>query len=120
MSSEREVLHGKLVDFFQRVDPQRLARGIDAVEIIQQADRPVAHVIIEALVVKIDTSSVESLTVNFSDGAAGKFDLTTLIPSQTGGNIVASFSDLAASSAAITATRVFSRSSAYSMMKLVK
>jgi type II secretory pathway component GspD/PulD (secretin) len=76
----------------------------DAVSVIQQADRPVAHVIIEALVVKIDTSSVESMTVNFSDGAAGKFDLTTLIPNQTGGNIVASFSDLAANSAAITAT----------------
>lgn len=76
----------------------------EALAVVRQADRPAAHVIIEALVVKIDTSSVESLTVNLTDGASGKFDLTTLIPGQTGGNIVASFSDLAANSAAITAT----------------
>lgn len=75
-----------------------------AIGVIRQADRPVAHVIIEALVVNIDTSSVESLSLNFSDGGSGKFDLTTVIPGQTGGNIVASFSDLAANSAAITAT----------------
>ncbi len=76
----------------------------EAVNIIRQADRPVPHVIIEALVVDIDTSSVESLVVNLSDGAAGKFELSKLIPGQTGGNLVASFSDLAANSAAITAT----------------
>lgn len=79
----------------------------EAVGIIRQADRPVAHVIIEALVVDIDTSSVESLSTSLSDGAAGKFGLTTLIPGQTGGNIVASFSDLSANSAAITATVEF-------------
>lgn len=76
----------------------------EAVSVIRQADRPVRHVIIEALVVDIDTSSVESLAVNLSDGAAGKFELSKLIPGQTGGNLVASFSDLAANSAAITAT----------------
>ena len=80
------------------------AAVIEAVSVVRQADRPVAHVIIEALVVNIDTSSVESLAINLSDGAAGKFDLTTLIPAQTGGNLVASFSDLSANAAAITAT----------------
>lgn len=79
----------------------------EAVAIIRQADRPVPHVIIEALVVNIDTSSVESLAISLTDGAAGKFDLSTLVPAQTGGNIVASFSDLAANSAAITATVEF-------------
>lgn len=76
----------------------------EAVSVVRQADRPVAHVIIEALVVNIDTSSVESLAINLSDGGAGKFDLTTLIPAQTGGNLVAAFSDLSANAATITAT----------------
>ncbi|MCR9224867.1 MAG: hypothetical protein NXH70_12415 [Hyphomonas sp.] len=75
-----------------------------ATRIIRQADRPVPHVIIEALVVNIDTSSVESIAINLSDGSAGKFDLTSLVPAQAGGNLVASFSDLAANSAAITAS----------------
>lgn len=79
----------------------------EAVSVIRRADRPVAHVIIEALVVNIDTSSVESLSLSFTDGASGRFDLSTLVPGQTGGNVVASFSDLAANSAAVTATIEF-------------
>lgn len=75
-----------------------------AVRIINRADRPIAHVIIEALVVDINTSSVESLRFNFEDGTAGKFSIESLIPGQTGGNIVAAFTDLADNSAAVTAT----------------
>lgn len=76
----------------------------EAMTIIAQADRPIAHVIIEALVVDINTSSVESLGLSFEDGASGKFSIGSLIPGQTGGNIVASFSDLASDSAQVTAT----------------
>ena len=76
----------------------------DAVRLIERADRPVAHVIIEALVVNIDTSSVESLGMALTDGANGEFSAVDLIPGRTGGNLVASFSDLAANSAAVTAT----------------
>ncbi|MFN3211633.1 MAG: type II secretion system protein GspD [Henriciella sp.] len=75
-----------------------------ALNIIAQADRPVAHVIIEALVVDINTSTVESLGLNFEDAASGKFSIASLIPGQTGGNIVATFSDLASDSAQVTAT----------------
>ena len=71
---------------------------------ITQADRPAAHIIIEALVVDIDTSTVESLGVSFSDGASGKFSALDLVPGQTGGNIVGTFSDLASNSAQVTAT----------------
>lgn len=71
---------------------------------IAQADRPAAHIIIEALVVDIDTSSVESLGVSFSDGASGKFSALDLVPGQTGGNIVGTFSDLASNSAQVSAT----------------
>ncbi|MCR9269676.1 MAG: hypothetical protein NXH72_06800 [Hyphomonadaceae bacterium] len=75
-----------------------------AVTVIARADRPVAHVIIEALVVDVDTSSVESIALSFADGAAGTFEAMSLIPGQTGGSIVTSFSDLAANSAQVTAT----------------
>ncbi len=77
---------------------------VQAMTIIAQADRPVAHVIIEALVVDINTSSVETLGLSFADGASGKFGLSSIIPGQTGGNIVATFSDLASESAQVTAT----------------
>lgn len=75
-----------------------------ALNIITKADRPVAHVIIEALVVDINTSSIETLGLSFADGASGKFSAASLIPGQTGGNIVATFSDLASDSAQVTAT----------------
>lgn len=75
-----------------------------ALTIIAKADRPVAHVIIEALVVDINTSSIETLGLSFADGASGKFSAASLIPGQTGGNIVATFSDLASDSAQVTAT----------------
>lgn len=76
----------------------------DAARLVKRADRPVAHVIIEAMVVNIDTSSVESMGIQLTDLTDGNFSATDLIPSQTGGNLVASFSELAANSTAVTAT----------------
>lgn len=75
-----------------------------AMQVIASADRPVAHVIIEALVVDIDTSSVESIGLSFSDGADGNFSALKIVPGQTGGNIVTTFSELASNSAQVTAT----------------
>ena len=75
-----------------------------ATRVVAQADKPVSHVIIEALVVDIDTSSVESLGVSFEDAASGSFSAASLIPGQVGGNLVASFSDLASNAAQVTAT----------------
>lgn len=80
------------------------AEVAQALSIISKADRPVAHVIIEALVVDINTSSIETLGLSFADGASGKFSAASLIPGQIGGNIVATFSDLASDSAQVTAT----------------
>ena len=71
---------------------------------IARADRQAAHIIIEALVVDIDTSTVEALGVSFGDAASGKFSALDIVPGQTGGNIVGTFSDLAANSAQVTAT----------------
>ena len=75
-----------------------------ALSVIAKADQPVAHVIIEALVVDINTSSVETLSLSLADTTAGKFTLSSVIPGDTGGNIVAMFSDLASNSAEVTAT----------------
>lgn len=75
-----------------------------AISVINWADRPVAHVIIEALVVNIDTSTVESIGLQFADGASGKFSASQIIPGLSGGNIVTTFSDLAENSASVTAT----------------
>lgn len=75
-----------------------------AAQVIARADRPVAHVIIEALVVDIDTSTVESLGLSFADGASGDYSGLNVVPGQTGGNIVATFTDLAANTAQVTAT----------------
>ncbi len=75
-----------------------------ALSVIAKADQPVAHVIIEALVVDINTSSVESLNISLADSTSGKFTLSKLIPGNTGGNVVATFSDLASNSAEVTAT----------------
>lgn len=74
-----------------------------ALALISRADRPVAHVIIEALVVDIDTSSIETLGLSFQDGSSGKFNAASIIPGQIGGNIVATFSDLASESAQVSA-----------------
>ena len=76
----------------------------EALSIIAKADRPVAHVIIEALVVDINTSSVETLGLSLSEGASGKISAARLVPGQTNGSIVATFSDLASESAQVTAT----------------
>ncbi|MEL6860242.1 MAG: secretin N-terminal domain-containing protein [Pseudomonadota bacterium] len=75
-----------------------------AMSVIARADQPVAHVIIEALVVDINTSSVETLNISLADSTSGKFTLSSLVPGNTGGNIVATFSDLATNSAEVTAT----------------
>ena len=76
----------------------------EALSIIAKADRPVAHVIIEALVVDINTSSIETLGLSLTEGASGKFNAARLVPGQTNGSIVATFSDLASESAQVTAT----------------
>ena len=76
----------------------------EALSIIAKADKPVAHVIIEALVVDINTSSIETLGLSLTDGASGKFNATSFIPGQTNGSIIATFSDLASESAQVTAT----------------
>ena len=76
----------------------------EALSIIAKADRPVAHVIIEALVVDINTSSIETLGLSLSEGASGKFSAARLVPGQTNGSIVTTFSDLASESAQVTAT----------------
>mgnify|MGYP001796492146 FL=1 len=76
----------------------------EALSIIAKADRPVAHVIIEALVVDINTSSVETLGLSLSEGASGKISAARVVPGQTNGSIVATFSDLASESAQVTAT----------------
>lgn len=79
----------------------------EALSIIAKADRPVAHVIIEALVVDINTSSIETLGLSLTEGASGKFNAARLVPGQTNGSIVATFSDLASESAQVTATIEF-------------
>lgn len=76
----------------------------EAMSVISRADRPVAHVIIEVLIVDIDTSSVEALNLIWEDGVSGKFDGVSLIPGQSGGNVAATFSDLAGNAANVSAT----------------
>ncbi len=78
-----------------------------AANIVARADRPVPHVIISALVVKVNTSSVESLGIDFSDLADGSFSISSIIPNTTGGNIVATFEELAGNTAQLTATIKF-------------
>lgn len=78
-----------------------------AASIVARADRPVPHVIISAIVVKVNTSSVESLGVDFSDLADGSFSISSIIPNTTGGNVVATFEELASNTAQLTATIKF-------------
>lgn len=79
----------------------------DALGVLARADRPVAHVIISALVVDIDTSSVETLGVQFSDLSDGSFNVASIIPNTTTGNVVATFEELAGNTAQLTATIKF-------------
>lgn len=79
----------------------------DAQSVVAQADRPVAHVIIAALVVDIDTSSVESLGVQLADISDGNFSVGSIIPNTTSGNFVATFEELASNTAQLTATIKF-------------
>eukprot|EP00903_Cladosiphon_okamuranus_P003333 g3331.t1 len=78
-----------------------------AANIAARADRPVPHVIISAIVVKVNTSSVETLGVDFSDLADGSFNISSIVPNTTGGNIVATFEELAGNTAQLTATIKF-------------
>ena len=78
-----------------------------AAEIVARADRPVPHVIISAIVVKVNTSSVETLGVDFADMADGSFSISSIIPNTTSGNVVASFEELAGNTAQLTATIKF-------------
>ncbi|MEL7540448.1 MAG: hypothetical protein AAGJ51_06060, partial [Pseudomonadota bacterium] len=78
-----------------------------AASIVSRADRPVPHVIISALVVKVNTSSVESLGIDFSDLADGSFSISSIVPNTTGGNVVATFEELAGNTAQLTATIKF-------------
>lgn len=79
-------------------------RVAEAMAVIARADRPVSHVIIEILIVDIDTSSVEALNLTWQEGASGKFSGINLIPGLTGGNLAATFSDLAGDAASVSAT----------------
>ncbi len=76
----------------------------EALTVLSRADRPVAHVIISALIVDIDTSTVESLGMTFSDLADGSFSVASIIPNTTTGNVVATFEELAGNTAQLTAT----------------
>lgn len=76
----------------------------EALTVLSRADRPVAHVIISALIVDIDTSTVEKLGVTFSDLADGSFSVASIIPNTTTGNVVATFEELAGNTAQLTAT----------------
>ncbi|MEM9178962.1 MAG: secretin N-terminal domain-containing protein [Pseudomonadota bacterium] len=78
-----------------------------AASIVARADRPVPHVIISALVVKVNTSSVETLGVDFADVADGSFSISSIVPNTTGGNIVTTFEELAGNTAQLTATIKF-------------
>ena len=78
-----------------------------AAQVIARADRPVPHVIISALVVKVNTSSVEALGASFSDLADGSFSISSVVPNTTGGNVVATFEELAGNTAQLTATIKF-------------
>jgi len=78
-----------------------------AVKIVERADRPVPHVIISALVVNVNSSSVESLGLSFSDLSDGSFSISSIVPNTTGGNVVATFEELAGNSAQLTATLNF-------------
>ncbi|MEM7328454.1 MAG: secretin N-terminal domain-containing protein [Pseudomonadota bacterium] len=79
----------------------------NALSIIAQADRPVPHVIITALIVDIDTSSIETLGVSLSDLSDGSFSLASIVPNTASGNIVATFEELAGNTAQLTATIKF-------------
>lgn len=78
-----------------------------AANIVARADRPVPHVIISALVVKVNTSSVETLGVQYSDLADGSFSISSIVPNTTTGNVVATFDELAGNTAQLTATIKF-------------
>lgn len=78
-----------------------------AMNIVARADRPVPHVIISAIVVKVNTSSVETLGVNFADMADGSFSISSIVPNTAGGNVVATFEELAGNTAQLTATIKF-------------
>ena len=75
-----------------------------AQSVIARADRPAPHIVIEALVVDIDTSSVEAIGVSFANAADGSFSALSVVPGQTGGNILGTFAELAGNSAQVTAT----------------
>jgi len=75
-----------------------------AVSILARADRPVPHVIISALVVEIDVSSVERIGANLTDLAAGSFSISSIVPTGTSENIVATFEELAGNTPQLTAT----------------
>lgn len=78
-----------------------------AASIVARADRPVPHVIISALVVKVNTSSVETLGIQYSDLADGSFSISSIVPNTTTGNVVATFEELAGNTAQLTATIKF-------------
>lgn len=78
-----------------------------AANIVARADRPVPHVIISAIVVKVNTSSVETLGIDFSDMADGSFSISSIVPNTTGGNVVATFEELAGNTTQLTATIKF-------------
>lgn len=75
-----------------------------ATRILNNADQPVAHVIIEALVVDLDITAIEELGISLSDGATGSYGSISVAPGSIGSNVVASFEELAMNTEQLTAT----------------
>ena len=75
-----------------------------ASRVLAKADQPVAHVIIEALVVDLDITAIEELGISWSDGAAGSYSSIGIAPGSIGSNVVASFEELAGNTEQLTAT----------------
>ena len=81
------------------------ARYVEAAtRILAKADQPVAHVIIEALVVDLDITAIEELGISWSGGAAGSFSSIGITPGSIGSNFVGSFEELAGNAEQLTAT----------------
>ncbi|MEL6830278.1 MAG: type II and III secretion system protein [Pseudomonadota bacterium] len=82
-----------------------LAKDVDAaINVLVSADRPVAHVIIEAMVVDLDITAIEEVGMSLSGGTTGSYGALSLTPSSIGSNVVATFEELAMNTEQLTAT----------------
>jgi general secretion pathway protein D len=64
---------------------------LNAIGVLNRADREVSQVLIEALVVELDITAAVELGSRLSDGASGNFSGITFSPGDVGGNIGFSF-----------------------------